>query len=283
MNFEHERKRIQEVLIPELQRQCNSFGIDIEILDAQYENDIDSTLDSIAFAHQLNEIEDGHNVSVGCFLVCLVGNKYKPYILPNQIDSNEFRPIRTAVIEAGLDVTLLDQWYKENLNLVPPAYVIQPVSSKYKKFRLRKPEDCTRLVYEQQIHEWLEEHEKLVKILSYGTRIALEEGQLKDDCCQHKLISGVHSHMKHALKLSKTAPERIICIVRQLEDINLDDAAAQNYIDVTNQSDGSLEEECYSGYREFLEDIVLSINRKNVYYFRFESDYDINIRFCRHS
>ncbi|XP_072144218.1 NACHT and WD repeat domain-containing protein 2-like [Dermacentor andersoni] len=125
-NFEQERRVVQENVLPELQRHCASLGVDVELLDLQQGQDprlrpADATL---------RELEDCHARSLGCFLLCLLGNKYRPFALPDLIERTVFEPLHQAAQDADLDVSLLGQWYLLNENLVPPAYELQPPSDR---------------------------------------------------------------------------------------------------------------------------------------------------------
>ncbi|GIY15373.1 NACHT and WD repeat domain-containing protein 2 [Caerostris extrusa] len=100
-------------------------------------NDLDSAYDPNAFELQLKEIEQCYQESLGCFLVVLIGNKYKPCPLPRCIEATEFDPIYEKAQEAGFDVSLLTQWYSLNANMVPPAYTIRSLHSKNNRFSLR--------------------------------------------------------------------------------------------------------------------------------------------------
>lgn len=68
-DFEIERRHLHENVWPELQRECSSLGVDLEILDVQQGRDLDSTYDPHAFAQQLRELENCHEDSLGCFLL----------------------------------------------------------------------------------------------------------------------------------------------------------------------------------------------------------------------
>lgn len=124
-DLEHERRVLQENVVPELQRHCASLGVDVELLDLQQGQDPRLRLASTTF----RELEDCHARSLGCFLICLIGNKYKPIALPDVIECSTFEHVHGAAQEAGLDVSSLANWYLLNENLIPPAYELQPPST----------------------------------------------------------------------------------------------------------------------------------------------------------
>ncbi|GBM88688.1 NACHT and WD repeat domain-containing protein 2 [Araneus ventricosus] len=223
-DFELERRYLHENVWPELQRHCASSGVDLEVLDVQLGNDLDSTYDPHAFEQQLREIENCYQESLGCFLVCLIGNKYKPCPLPRCIEATEFDPIYEKAQEAGFDVSLLTQWYSLNSNMVPPAYVIRSLECKSNRFSLRRPSDVQRSEFEEQTNEWIEEEEQVLKMIQYGARVAHQEGiinQNKDTRQRRYFMSGVYNQLDYALSLSTTAQQRIVCVIRQIEGKSL--------------------------------------------------------------
>ncbi|XP_067120731.1 protein qui-1-like [Centruroides vittatus] len=249
--FEQERRHLHDVVLPELQRHCTANGIDVELLDCQQGNDVDSTLDPNLFHQELQEIEECHRLSFGCFFLCLVGSKYKPYPLPKSVEATEYSAIYEAAAEAGLDTSTLDQWYAVNNNIVPAAYVLQSIHSKYKKWSVRRSYNCNRIQQDSDVRGWIDEQKQLSTIFRYGARIAKDEERISEEVYRKYSLSGVHAQLLHALKLSNTAQHRILCIVRQFEDL---------------QDDNS-EEESFNGLQSLIDDIVISVNRRNTHYF----------------
>ncbi|GIY28461.1 NACHT and WD repeat domain-containing protein 2 [Caerostris darwini] len=219
-DFDLERRYLHENVWPELQRHCAAAGVDLEVLDIQMGNDLDSAYDPNAFELQLKEIEQCYQESLGCFLVVLIGNKYKPCPLPRCIEATEFDPIYEKAQEAGFDVSLLTQWYSLNANMVPPAYTIRSLHSKNNRFSLRRPSDVPKRVFETQTTELVEEEEQVLKMIQYGARVAHQEGiinQNKDTRQKRYFMSAVYNQLDFALGLSNTSSQRIICVIRQIE------------------------------------------------------------------
>ncbi|XP_076315718.1 NACHT and WD repeat domain-containing protein 2-like [Tachypleus tridentatus] len=268
--FEHERRQLHEVVFPELQRHCSTLGIDVEFIDIQHGTDVDSILEPTVYSQQMREIKACYRDSLGCFFLCLVGNKYRPYPQPLSIESSEFNHIYNASFDAGLDVALLDQWYKCNSNLVPPAYILQPPKSKYEHVELRRSDRCKKKQFLQQMQSWTEDSENLMKIIQYGARVAFEEGlinQVNRQKQRRYFMSGVHAHLDEAIQLSKSAGHQITCVVRQFEGLNPSDPCAAYYADITSHEGATFEEESVSGIQGLIDDIILSVERKNVHYF----------------
>lgn len=263
-DFEQERRVVQENVVPDLQRHCASLGVDVEVLDLQQEPGLQVTSSAT-----LRELEDCHARSLGCFLICLIGNKYKPFSLPNVIGSETFEHIHNASSDAGLDVGPLAQWYLLNENLLPPAYELRPPSVTPPSSR-GQGEACGALgrapndVLARRVQE---EQEQVMKVLLYGAKVALNEGLITAETERQFRMSSVHWLLDHALKLSKTAQQRILCAVRQLDGVNCSDVAAGSFVDVSAQDATCPDEETSCGTDDLIADVILNIDRRNVHYF----------------
>ncbi|XP_064458388.1 protein qui-1-like [Ornithodoros turicata] len=266
-DFEQERRVVQENVVPDLQRHCASLGVDVEVLDLQ-QSVTDPGLQLTASA-TLRELEDCHASSLGCFLICLVGDKYKPFALPDVISSDTFEQIHNASSEAGLDVGSLAHWYQLNENLLPPAYELQPPSFVQGSGQGQGNVTCPLGTAENGVlaQRIQEEQEQVTRVLQYGAKVALNEGLIEPDTERRFRMSSVHWLLDHALKLSKTAHQRIICAVRHFEDVNYSDAAAPSFVDVLVQDGTCPDEETTSSTDDLLADVILNLEKKNVHYF----------------
>lgn len=66
---------------------------------------------------------------MGPNFITFLGQKYGYRPIPTYILSSELQLIRDDLDAAGVDVTLLDMWYKKDSNSVPPVSILQPISS----------------------------------------------------------------------------------------------------------------------------------------------------------
>lgn len=57
------------------------------------------------------------------------GQKYGYRPIPTYILSSELQLLRDDLAAMGIDVVLLDTWYRKDSNAVPPISVLQPISS----------------------------------------------------------------------------------------------------------------------------------------------------------
>lgn len=58
-----------------------------------------------------------------------LGQKYGYRPIPTYIVSSELQMLRDELASTGIDVSLLDTWYRKDSNAVPPVSVLQPISS----------------------------------------------------------------------------------------------------------------------------------------------------------
>lgn len=63
-----------------------------------------------------------------------LGQKYGYRPIPTYVLSSELEMLRTELESQGMDVSLLDRWYKKDSNAVPPTSILQPISSILKNF-----------------------------------------------------------------------------------------------------------------------------------------------------
>lgn len=63
-----------------------------------------------------------------------LGQKYGYRPIPTYVLSSELEMLRTELEGQGMDVSLLDKWYKKDSNAVPPTSILQPISSILKNF-----------------------------------------------------------------------------------------------------------------------------------------------------
>lgn len=77
-------------------------------------------------------------------LKVFLGQKYGYRPIPTYVLSSELEMLRTELEGQGMDVSLLDKWYKKDSNAVPPTSILQPISSILKNFN-NKVNECSHL------------------------------------------------------------------------------------------------------------------------------------------
>lgn len=77
----------------------------------------------------MREIKNCQRLSMGPNFVVFLGQKYGYRPIPTYILSSELQLIRDDLAAMGIDVSILDMWYKKDSNSVPPISILQPISS----------------------------------------------------------------------------------------------------------------------------------------------------------
>lgn len=61
----------------------------------------------------------------------LLGDKYGHRPFPSAIEATEYHVLYETASELCKDVSLLDEWFIVDENVVPPTYLLQPVNTKF--------------------------------------------------------------------------------------------------------------------------------------------------------
>lgn len=77
----------------------------------------------------MTEIRNCQRLSMGPNFVVFLGQKYGYRPIPTYILASELAQFRECLVGLGIDVILLDTWYKKDANAVPPICILQPISS----------------------------------------------------------------------------------------------------------------------------------------------------------
>lgn len=122
------------------------------------------------------EILNCQRMSMGPNFVALLGDKYGFRPLCNRIKSTEYRALRRCLIELDISTDFLDTWYKEDLNAVPPEYLLQPISSILKNFT-NKGEPSLQAI-DHRI--WQAIQERLHELLMIGSSRLVQQGRMSE-------------------------------------------------------------------------------------------------------
>lgn len=68
-DWELERRQLHDIVVPQLQREWSSVGVDIQLVDIQNGGEEDGIIAPGAIAGQIRDIEDCHKSSLGCFFL----------------------------------------------------------------------------------------------------------------------------------------------------------------------------------------------------------------------
>ncbi|RDD38573.1 NACHT and WD repeat domain-containing protein 2 [Trichoplax sp. H2] len=129
---EAERNTLMEKVYPRLRIHCQKAGFEFQVVDMRWGIKDASTDDHSVVEICMKQIEQSRQVSVGPYFIALLGQKYGYRPLPVQIDSVEFNKLLASIkSDHEADRLLLQEWYYEDTNSIPPVNILQPISSKY--------------------------------------------------------------------------------------------------------------------------------------------------------
>ncbi|KAK2152117.1 hypothetical protein LSH36_339g02004 [Paralvinella palmiformis] len=155
----HERNRLMVDVYPKLKDFCQEYGYQFQVVDMRWGVREESENDHLAVELCMQELKNCQKLSVGpnfvvsslmfrshLFSSCIIAlhwetpnlqqsflsHKYGYRPFPRVIPADEFDLLTDEVTEE--EEMLIDNWFLLDENLVPPAYVLQPISSHFPNF-----------------------------------------------------------------------------------------------------------------------------------------------------
>nr|CAD7197398.1 unnamed protein product [Timema douglasi] len=241
-DFVEERRHLLEMVGPELQSHYDDMGLEIELVDMHYGTTVDPCYDAELFVDHLHELGECHRVSMGCFFICLVGDKYQPYVLPLTLEKDSFQSISTKANCNGLNSELLDTWYTSN---------------DQENYVLQQPRDIT-------CEEWLVTQKELSSIIqSSAQELATNEIDSPTALIYHALAwSALERQFNHALGLTPGTAHHILAVVRDWEGLEEKHA---DYQDLDNE--GHIDTKQKEQLKTFRNRLATSLPNDNRIYF----------------
>ena len=77
----------------------------------------------------MTELKNCQRLSMGPNFIFFGGQKYGYRPIPSEIIHSELIQLREILITMGTDVSLLDKWYRIDMNAVPPVSILQPITT----------------------------------------------------------------------------------------------------------------------------------------------------------
>jgi len=162
------------------------------------------------------EIYNCQRMSLGPNFVAFLGDKYGFRPLRNRIKSTEYRALRRCLIEMDVNTDFMDTWYKEDLNAVPPEYLLQPVSSILKNFTnktepvLQATDQCIWQAVQDRLHE----------LLMIGSNRLVEQGRIsREEQLMKYSISVTEREIIEGCLDMKDAKSHCLVYVRSIVDL----------------------------------------------------------------
>uniref|UniRef100_A0A8R1E377 NACHT domain-containing protein n=2 Tax=Caenorhabditis japonica TaxID=281687 RepID=A0A8R1E377_CAEJA len=142
-----ERNALMEDIYPKLKEYCReTHGLDFQVVDMRWGVRDEATDDHMTTKLCINEIANCQRLSVGANFVVFLCQKYGYRPIPSEILSTELEMLKRTLKEENEDITLLDSWYIEDSNSVPPMFVLQPISSILVNFNNKVNSEAQKLL-----------------------------------------------------------------------------------------------------------------------------------------
>ncbi|KAJ8019859.1 NACHT domain- and WD repeat-containing protein 1 [Holothuria leucospilota] len=232
----HERNRLLREIYPKLQRYCQMRGMEFEVVDMRWGVHDNITTDHKTTHLCMVEIDNCKRLSQGPCFVAFLGNKYGYRPLTASIAADVFEKL-CELMEGVVEPTtlqLVKDWYRKDLNSVPPVYILQPITSKFHHF---DDENDTELRQEAR-DKWWRDSQKMQEALKQGAAKAVKQGIYSQDNMQHFFSSVTEQEVVQALKDNPNPEENVLIFVRHMEGVeSSSEPIKRRFIDLDENGD----------------------------------------------
>ncbi|KAL8605123.1 hypothetical protein ACOMHN_018924 [Nucella lapillus] len=223
-DLEVERNILAQQVFPKLRTYCrDKYGVDFQAVDMRWGISSGAKDDHSGAELCLAELAHCQNSSIGPNFALMLGQRYGFRQVPAAIVKSQFDAIRTHLVESGNDVTILDQCYLRDQNVIPSMYRLQAVS---------KITETTSL-------PWSNVESSLRQLVEDGAHLAVKASDLRQDEMRTLIASMTELEVYEGLiNIQKEKDRRNNCIVfeRQIDDLfeHLDHPLARRFCDVVS-------------------------------------------------
>ncbi|XP_026317171.1 NACHT and WD repeat domain-containing protein 2 [Hyposmocoma kahamanoa] len=181
----------------------------------------------------MREIKNCQRLSMGPNFVVFLGQKYGYRPIPTYVLSSELQMLRDELAAGGVDVILLDTWYKKDSNAVPPVSVLQPISSILINFNNKR---VPKLQAEDQA-VWWDTLAKMQKLFRKSALQLYNTGKMDKDAMHNYFMSVTEREVINGVLNVKNTKNHCLAYVRYINNINLQNLKkASNFVDILNRS-----------------------------------------------
>ncbi|KAH9643947.1 hypothetical protein HF086_016497 [Spodoptera exigua] len=181
----------------------------------------------------MREIKNCQRLSMGPNFVVFLGQKYGYRPIPTYVLSSELQMLKDELVAGGVDVILLDTWYKKDSNAVPPVSVLQPISSILINFNNKR---VPKLQAEDQA-VWWDTLGKMQKLFRKASSQLYNAGKIDKDCMHNYFMSVTEREVINGVLNVKNTKNHCLAYVRYINNINLQNLKkASNFVDIINRS-----------------------------------------------
>ncbi|KAL3862492.1 hypothetical protein ACJMK2_008453 [Sinanodonta woodiana] len=227
-----ERDMLLENVYPKLKTYCKEkHGLDFQVVDMRWGVPADATNYHQATILCREEIYNCQRLSTGPNFVTFLNQKhgYKP--LQTTIHVAEFDTLLSSLRESQREVTQLLTWFKRDDNIVPPMYVLQPISSVIPGYKEMGNEEAQQ--------HWETNYNELRNSLKFASQKCFDKGLITEDVMHKYFMSVTEDEIFHGiLNFPGDPTEHCLCFVRIIEDLeqNLHHQKAWRFIDMVQQN-----------------------------------------------
>ncbi|CAL8310248.1 unnamed protein product [Lota lota] len=165
-----ERRALLEKAFPEVRSFCSGLGLVFEAVDLRWGLRSHSRGDHREAEVSLKEMETCQRISLGPAFIALLGSQYGQRALPRLVPERHFEVLKAQLTPD--DLQLLSQWFLKDTNIVPPTYVLQPITCHFPFYGDQKAERDTSSV------SWRLVEVKLLNVLRKAASEAKVKGHL---------------------------------------------------------------------------------------------------------
>ncbi|XP_075340638.1 NACHT domain- and WD repeat-containing protein 1 [Odontesthes bonariensis] len=192
-----ERKALLEKAFPEVLSFCRSLGLLFEVVDLRWGIRNNPFGDHEAPEISLQELHRCRRISAGPAFIALLGNRYGHRALPRLIPEKQFEVLLSKLSKDPEGVEQLQQWYLKDANAVPPAFVLQPVPTRFPHYGDLRPE--SRPQHDSSVLSWRSTEARLLQLLSSAAAAAEAAGDITAEQKQHFYASGTEQEFQQGL------------------------------------------------------------------------------------
>ncbi|CAF4750594.1 unnamed protein product [Rotaria sp. Silwood1] len=220
-----ERDSLIENIFPKLKDYCREkYGLEFQYADMRWGIQTESANNHGEVTTCIKEIELCKKYSVATNFVVLLSHRYGSRPIPAQIRASLFDLLKETVLNEqneNHDAELLTQWYQLDTNCMPPAYILQNISSIIPHFISKNTDEV-----KQADKEWKDINNRLRLCLRQAAETCLQREQIIEPDYDNFFIS------------AKDANERTLCFLREIVDIqnHLSDEKVRKYIDMSSET-----------------------------------------------
>ncbi|VDK17375.1 unnamed protein product [Anisakis simplex] len=227
-----ERNALMESVYPELKEFCReTHGLDFQVVDMRWGVRDEATDDHMTTKLCMTEIANCQRLSVGPNFVVFLCQKYGYRPLPSEILCTELNMLKCLLREEHEDTSLLDTWYIQDANAVPPLCILQPISSIIVNFNNKRIPKLQK----QAASMWWDTEARMQKSLRKAAKMCYDRGQLSHEQMHNYFMSVTEREVIHGILKGRNPNEHCLCYVRHINNIAISQAkTASKFVDIIN-------------------------------------------------